>query len=38
MFTNFPRRLENVLGNKAAPGNKGAALAADNSRSCVVAN
>jgi glycerophosphoryl diester phosphodiesterase len=38
MFTNFPRRLENVLGDKAAGGNTGAALAADASRSCLAAN
>lgn len=38
MFTNFPRRLENVLGDRAARGNTGAALAADNSKSCVAAN
>ena len=34
MFTNFPRRLEGVLGNAAARGNTGAALAADASRAC----
>jgi glycerophosphoryl diester phosphodiesterase len=38
MFTNFPRRLENVLGDEAAPGSTGAALAADEFRSCVTAN
>jgi glycerophosphoryl diester phosphodiesterase len=38
MFTNFPRRLENVLGNQAAPGSTGAALAADEFRSCVAVN
>lgn len=34
MFTNFPRRLEDVLGGAAARGNTGAALAADASRAC----
>jgi glycerophosphoryl diester phosphodiesterase len=34
MFTNFPRRLERVLGDEAAPGNRGAALAAEASRAC----
>ena len=34
MFTNFPRRLEGVLGRKAAEGNTGAALAAEASKVC----
>ena len=34
MFTNFPRRLENVLGGAAARGNTGAALAANASETC----
>lgn len=34
MFTNFPRRLENVLGGTAARGNTGAALAANASETC----
>jgi len=38
MFTNFPRRLENVLGDEAARGTAGAALAADESRSCRAVN
>jgi hypothetical protein len=38
MFTNFPRRLENVLRDEAAPGSTGAALAADEFRSCVTTN
>ena len=38
MFTNFPRRLRNVLEDEAARGNTGSALAADESRSCVAAN
>ena len=34
MFTNFPRRFENVLGEAAASGNTGAALAANASEAC----
>ena len=34
MFTNFPRRLERLLGEDAAEGNTGAGLAADNSGTC----
>ena len=34
MFTNFPRRFENVLGEAAARGNTGAALAANASGVC----
>ncbi|MGH3147813.1 MAG: glycerophosphodiester phosphodiesterase, partial [Rubrobacter sp.] len=34
MFTNFPRRLEGVLGASAAEANSGAALAAEASRAC----
>jgi glycerophosphoryl diester phosphodiesterase len=34
MFTNFPDRLEGVLGENAAPGMTGAQLAAEASRAC----
>lgn len=34
MFTNFPDRLEVLLGKEAAPGKTGAKLAADASRAC----
>jgi glycerophosphoryl diester phosphodiesterase len=34
MFTNFPDRLEAVLGKEAAPGETGARLAAEASRGC----
>lgn len=34
MFTNFPRRFENVLGGAAARGKTGAALAANASEAC----
>jgi glycerophosphoryl diester phosphodiesterase len=34
MFTNFPDRLEAVLGKEAAGGKSGAKLAAEASRAC----
>jgi hypothetical protein len=35
MFTNFPDRLEELLGENAAPGMTGATLAAEAHRDCV---